>query len=149
VEPLTTKLRNYFNCPTLEGAYLENQGSSASANKHFERRVFGNELMTSSTSKDARISEFTFALLESSGWYTANYSYADPFFWGQGKGCNFLDTKCVNSQFETNREEFCNPLGHGGCQYHRRFAGYCGTVNTKTNKALLSAFNYWKNDTII
>jgi hypothetical protein len=149
VEPLTSRLRTYFNCPTLEGAYLENQGGSASVNKHFERRVFGNELMTSSISKDARISEFTFALLESSGWYTMNYSYADPFFWGKGKGCNFLETKCVNSQFQTNEEEFCSPLKKGGCMLHGRYGGFCGTLAGHTSSTLISAYNYWNNDTIV
>jgi len=44
VEPLTSKLRNYFKCPTLEGAYLEDAGSAGSAGSHFERRVFMNEV---------------------------------------------------------------------------------------------------------
>ncbi len=44
VEPLTSKLRSYFDCPTLEGAYLEQQGDSGNVGSHFERRVFYNEV---------------------------------------------------------------------------------------------------------
>ena len=38
VEPLTKRLREYFDCSSLEGAYLENEGTSASAASHFERK---------------------------------------------------------------------------------------------------------------
>jgi len=41
--PLTTRLRKHFNCPNLEGAYLENEGSLGSAGSHFERRIFMND----------------------------------------------------------------------------------------------------------
>lgn len=44
IEPLTTRLKNYFNCSTLAGAYMENQGGSGSAGSHFERRIFYNEV---------------------------------------------------------------------------------------------------------
>ena len=44
VEPLTSKLRAYFNCPNLEGAYLENAGEEGSAGSHFERRIFMNDV---------------------------------------------------------------------------------------------------------
>jgi len=41
---LTTRLRAYFSCPTLEGAYLEQQGDSGNIGSHFERRAFYNEV---------------------------------------------------------------------------------------------------------
>ena len=44
IPSLTNRLRTYFNCPTVEGAYLENQGSIGSAGSHFERRIFYNEV---------------------------------------------------------------------------------------------------------
>ena len=41
-------VRAHFNCPTLEGAELENQGSSPTeVASHLERRVFGNEVKIS------------------------------------------------------------------------------------------------------
>jgi len=42
--PLTKRLRSHFNCSSLEGAYLENQGGDGSASSHFERRIFYNEV---------------------------------------------------------------------------------------------------------
>lgn len=45
LEPLAKRLQQYFNCPTIEGAYLENQGSPGSIGSHFERRLFFNEVI--------------------------------------------------------------------------------------------------------
>jgi len=42
---LTQRVQTYFNCPTAEGAYLENQGDNMIRNSHFERRIFGNEVI--------------------------------------------------------------------------------------------------------
>jgi len=45
LSPLTTRIRSHFNCATIEGAYLENEGGSGSAGSHFERRIFYNEVI--------------------------------------------------------------------------------------------------------
>ena len=42
--PLTERIRTHFNCSTAEGAYLENEGGPLSADSHFERRIFYNEV---------------------------------------------------------------------------------------------------------
>jgi len=120
VEPLTTRLRNYFNCPSLEGGYLENQGGSGSAGAHWERRTFGNEYMTASSISDARISQFTLALLEGSGWYKVNYDMADAYFWGKGEGCGFM------SSTSSKYKEFCSGSADG-CTFHGAAGGYCAT----------------------
>ena len=39
--------RKHFDCDTLEGIYLENEGTESSRGAHFEKLHFGNELMTS------------------------------------------------------------------------------------------------------
>jgi len=46
IEPLRTKVREHFGCPDLEGAYMEQEGSSGSVGTHFERRVFFNDVKT-------------------------------------------------------------------------------------------------------
>ena len=148
--PLTKRLRAHFNCSTLKGAYLENQGSSGSAGSHFERRVFGNEYMTASAINDARISEFTLAFLEGTGWYTANYSMAEPFFWGKNKGCSFVNGFCVyKTTFKANFDEFCSPLTSKGCTFHGRSGGYCATTSPAASSSLDPDMNYWKNNTAL
>lgn len=39
------------------------------------------------------------AILEDSGWYIPNYDLAEPIFFGQGKGCDFLNKGCTGTNF--------------------------------------------------
>jgi len=159
--PLTQRLRKHFNCSTLEGAYLENQGTFASIGSHFERRVFYNEVfftsfppslnnskfMTASVIKEARFSEFTLALLEGTGWYQVNYSYAEPMTYGRNEGCAFLDTPCMNKGTKmVNFQEFCSPLGSLGVSWAKRAFGSCGSFPpSKASASLPDYFDYWGN----
>jgi hypothetical protein len=42
----------------------------------------------------SRLSPFTLAALEDSGWYVANYADAEPLDWGRGAGCDFVTSSC-------------------------------------------------------
>jgi len=42
----------------------------------------------------ARLSAFTLAALEDSGWYAANYDDVEPLDWGRGAGCDFVLSSC-------------------------------------------------------
>jgi len=124
VPPLTSRLRKFFGCSSLAGAYMENTGSSATAGSHLERRMFPFEAMTSGLIYQQSMSEFTLALLEGTGWYIPNYSYADPYWFGQGEGCGFLTTRCSTansrySDFCTGSARSCTVVGRGG--------GKCGS----------------------
>jgi len=134
VAPLTAKLRAHYGCATLPGAFLEDDGGAGTEGSHFERRHFIYETMCSGVIHGRRISEFSLSVLEGSGWYMPNYTYAEPFFFGKGQGCNFLYQDCTAQTF--NYEEFCtgstrgcSPVGRGGgicssdtrsegCKYH-------------------------------
>jgi len=128
VEPLTTKLRDHFGCSTLKGAYMENSGTSATAGSHFERRIFSFEFMTSGLIYQQQVSKFTLALLEGSGWYVADYSFADPFWWGQGQGCSFVTGACSTSKFD----EFCSSSSRD-CTNPGRGGGSCSTDGRSDN----------------
>lgn len=120
VPPLTDKLRAHFNCSTIQGAQMESDGSvTGSQGSHFERRFFNYETMTSGVLHGRRLSEFTLALLEGSGWYIPDYSYAEPFYFGKDEGCNFLTKTCGTtgfnpSEFCTGTARGCTPVGRGG-----------------------------------
>ena len=120
VEPLTSKLRTYFGCSDLEGAWMENGGSDGTAGSHFERRHFVYEAMSSPLIYQQAFSQFTLALLEGTGWYTANYTYADPYWFGQGQGCSFLTGTCSASSYD----EWCTGSSRG-CTVTGRGAGSC------------------------
>jgi len=139
VAPITNRVRKFFGCNTLKGAYMENSGSSATAGAHFERRLFPFEAMTSGLIYQQSFSEFTLAMLESTGWYVPDYSYADPYWFGQGQGCSFLSSTCTsaNSKFDdfcTGSSRGCTVVGRGGgsCSTDTRSDG-CRFVHPNVN----------------
>ncbi|XP_045456221.1 leishmanolysin-like peptidase [Melitaea cinxia] len=95
VTPRVVKeVRDHFNCSLLEGAELEDQGGDGTALTHWEKRVFENEAMTGTHTQNSVFSRITFAMMEDTGWYRADYSHAAPLDWGKGLGCNFAMTSC-------------------------------------------------------
>lgn len=124
VEPLTTNLRNYFGCSSVPGAIMENDGGAGTAGSHFERRYFLYEVMTSGVIDSYRVSTFSFNVLEASGWYVPNYTYAEPFYFGQGEGCNFIYDSCTAANTEFS--EFCS-VASRGCTAAGRGGGTCSS----------------------
>ncbi|KAK7869707.1 hypothetical protein R5R35_011777 [Gryllus longicercus] len=88
------EVRAHFACDALEGAELEDQGEDGTALTHWEKRLFENEAMTGTHTQNPVYSRLTLALLEDTGWYRANYSLAQPLFWGKGLGCDFAMRSC-------------------------------------------------------
>ena len=69
------EVRRHFNCPTLEGAELEDQGGDGTSFTHWEKRIFQNEAMTGTVHTAKPVyTRLTLALLEDSGWYIPDYS---------------------------------------------------------------------------
>lgn len=122
VPPLTERLRKFYGCSSLEGAIMENEGGEGTALSHFERKYFVYEAMASGGIHGRRISEFSLAMLEGSGWYDVDYSYAEPFYYGQGQGCSFLNYKCSSSS--SKFDEYCTGSSRG-CAPHGRGGGRC------------------------
>lgn len=103
--------RAHFNCSKLEGAELENQGESGTHTTHWEKRLYEvcvvlfyertrqclqNEAMTGTHTQNPVYSRLTLAMMEDTGWYTANYSMAQPLHWGHNLGCNFAMGSCAH-----------------------------------------------------
>jgi len=126
IEPLTSNLRKFYGCSTLPGALLEDDGGVGTAGSHFERRGFLYEVMTSGVITGYRVSSFSFNVLEGTGWYVPNYDYAEPFYFGQGEGCNFVYQDCSAKGFSFS--EFCKPTGPSrGCTANGRGGGVCAS----------------------
>jgi len=123
IPELTTKLRKHYGCTTLEGAFLEDDGGDGTAASHFERRHFIYEVMTSGVMHGRRISEFSLGLLEGTGWYQPDYSYAEPYYFGSGQGCSFLKSSCASSSFTF--DEFCKVQASRGCTAAGLGGGVC------------------------
>ncbi len=114
--PLTAMLRNHTGCATIPGLFMENNGGA-----HIERRFFQWEIMTTGGIIGSKISFVTLGFLEGTGWYVPDYSYAEPFFFGQGEGCGFYADSIVSTNFP---DEYCTGTGIG-CTEVNNGGGYC------------------------
>lgn len=76
--------------------------------------------MTAQLDKNARVSSFTFAVLEDSGWYTVNFSMLEPLVWGVNQGCDILNG---NSSLFTACGNVSNTLS--SCTIDYSAIGYC------------------------
>jgi leishmanolysin len=129
IPELTEKLRNFYGCPTIPGLIMENDGGSGTALSHVERKYWVYDSMSSGGIFGRRVSEFSLGLLEGSGWYVPNYDYAEPYFFGQGQGCDFIDQKCSSSK--AIFDEFCTGSSRG-CAPQGRSGGKCAS-DSKAN----------------
>lgn len=107
--------RKHFNCSTLEGAELENQGGEGTALAHWEKRLFENEGMTGVFTQNSAFSRLTLALMEDTGWYKVDYDMAEPLQWGKNLGCLFAKNSCgawMKAQKDAGKTmaPFCNNL---------------------------------------
>jgi hypothetical protein len=101
--------REYFNCkfilfllikgPFVNQIPLENDGRINNKAGHFEKILFGNELMTSETPRVSVLSAFSLNLALDSGFFKVDISQAEQFFWGRNAGCNFLEYFCDGNCF--------------------------------------------------
>ncbi|EGR27298.1 leishmanolysin family protein, putative [Ichthyophthirius multifiliis] len=144
--------RKYYNCPTVEGMQLENEGSLGTISSHWEKTVIFNEMMVGDDVSDSVLSIFTIALLKDTGFYTeVNENMADNIFWGKGKGCDFLENACQstieypeypkqNDQFQCTFEYEGMGVGNSvvfsdGCALIKLFLyTLCTNPNSITNK---------------
>jgi len=123
-------MRSHFGCSTINGALMENNGDSTTAASHFERKIFVYEAMSSGSILGRRITEFSFALLEGSGWYVPDYNYAEPYFFGKGQGCSFITGTCSSSS--SSFDDYCTGSSKG-CTPHGRGGGYCQSDSLSDN----------------
>ncbi|PIK55378.1 putative leishmanolysin-like peptidase [Apostichopus japonicus] len=105
--------RRHFNCDSLEGIELENDGGGGTMFSHFEKRLLENEAMTGTHTHDRQFSRFTLAVLEDTGWYHVNYDLADQLVWGRDLGCDFVKKSCkswmdIRKSRGQSLSPFCN-----------------------------------------
>ena len=120
--------RKYFNCDRLEGLELENQGGEGSSMSHWEQRILLGEYMGAVIyQEEMAISEFTLAFLEDSGWYKPKYYTGGLFRFGKNKGCEFIESDCLDTNFETEfKNEFFDASNawYGSCSTGRQSRTY-------------------------
>jgi leishmanolysin len=120
--------RDFFGCQELGGVSLEDGGDAASANSHWEKRIFRDDLMGPSVVDNSVISKVTLGLLEDMGWYYPDYGIAETSLWGRNQGCQFPNGNCTDW---TQPLTSCipGPSPQPTCSYDRWSITYCAVVN--------------------
>ena len=127
------KARQHFNCPSLKGVPLENQGGSGSLGSHWEARYMLGDYMISTDYMDTVISDITLALFEDSGFYQVNYYTGGLFKFGKNQGCSFLNSKCIVNGETQYENEFCTSFGEDSCSTTRENKGKCYVYSYSSN----------------
>ncbi|KAM9977599.1 hypothetical protein ACTFIR_011466 [Dictyostelium discoideum] len=116
-------VRKFFDCPSLEGAELEDQGGTGTEFSHWEKRIFDNEYMTGTASQYPIFSNLTLSLFADLGFYAVNFTNAETLVWGNGLGCTFASKPCNEWG---NSKLFCTSIGSRAlCSYDRISKGQC------------------------
>ena len=118
-------LLTHLNCPAANwptaGGELEDYGGSGTVGSHWEKRVFRNELMNGVSEPIMYRSGMTLSYFADSGWYSVDFSVADPLAWGDGQGCGFAAAQCNG----WSPSYFCTSQAGAGCTADMRFQATC------------------------
>ncbi|KAI6188010.1 hypothetical protein M3Y98_00307400 [Aphelenchoides besseyi] len=138
------EVRRHFNCSSLLGAELEDQGGFGTSLVHWEKRLFENEAMTGTHTQDPIYSRITLALFEDSGWYDVSYDAAEVLDFGRNLGCDFAKMTCGEWIRKQNKRglpiaPYCQLPKHDGkrslavtrCSSARNALSFCNLVPYK------------------
>ncbi|MCQ2816657.1 MAG: hypothetical protein MJ252_05245 [archaeon] len=137
------KAKKYFNCDSMIGVHLEDQGGEGTSGSHWEQRIMNGDYMIGSEIGEHSISEITLAVFEDLGWYKINYYTGGLFRYGKNKGCEFLNNKCVENGNTDFSNEFCIIQDSPRCFSGRTSKGYCFMQQYKT---LQDPYKYFGSD---
>ena len=137
------KARQHFNCASLTGVPLENQGGEGSAGSHWEARYMLGDYMISTDYMDNVISDITIAMFEDSGFYEVEYYSGGLFKFGKNKGCDFLNKKCIENGNLLFEDEFCVTPRKPMCSSSRTIKGFCAIY--EYSSSVPSAYQYFNN----
>ena len=122
---VVAEAQRHFNCSSVVGIELENQGGDGTSLSHWNARIMLNDYMIGVSYDEPAISEITLAFFEDSGWYQANYYTGGLFRFGKNEGCGFLNSKCINNQQVQYTNEYCNESGASMCMAGKTGKGFC------------------------
>ena len=145
---VTAFVREHFDCPTLLGAELEDEGGDGTQWSHFEESLFHGELMTGIAVGAGRsiLSNLTLSLMEDSGWYQPDYSFGGYLSFGEGAGCDFASRKC-ESDGAAAEAFFCDQPGETACTADELALGRCETNPLANGCSIAKGFgNYQCQD---
>jgi hypothetical protein len=118
---VVSKLKHHFDCDMVgrnlpEGAPMTAIGKVPQS--HWDSTILPGSIMTSKLGEPEYtfVDALTLSVFQDTGWYMVNFSNADDYLWGKGKGCNFL--QALNSRKIPDYEEkLCSTNYNSGCNY--------------------------------
>ena len=138
------KAKQHFNCNSLIGIPLEDQGGIGSSGSHWEARYMLGDYMISTFYMDTILSDISLALFEDSGFYKVEYYSGGLFKFGKNKGCDFLNKKCLLDEKTLFNEEFCDSQYQPMCTSSRTAKGQCLIYDYKSME-IPSKYQYFSN----
>eukprot|EP00854_Cymbomonas_tetramitiformis_P029047 gene29047-36110_t len=143
---VVTKAQEQFDCTSVTGAALENEGGSGTSGSHWEMRLFHDEMMVgSSGSQRSSLSSMTLALAQDSGWYTPNYDNAMHLAWGYKEGCSFATaTTSCGTTTDPLGDYFCSSSDADAeftCSTNDKHLGYCAELTLADGCSTRMAFS--------
>ena len=125
--------RKHFNCKSLTGIPLEDQGGPGNICGHWESRYMLGDFMISKDYVDNIMSDITLALFNDSGIFRAQPYSGGLFKFGKNKGCKFFNKNCIENQKGIRKtsfpNEFCTDYGKEICSASRMSKGTCVLYN--------------------
>ena len=100
---------------------MENGGGTGSAGAHFEKLIFGDEIMVPDDTYDSRFSQMSLAVAADSGWYDVDLFSGDQYEFGRDEGCGMFSSRCEANAIT----EFCNSNGKTGCSDNMKYVSLC------------------------
>lgn len=118
------QIRKHFDCSSITQFPLETQGGSGTAGEHWDSRYMLGDYMVGNQYQEQAISDITLALFEDTGYYQVNYYSGGLLKFGKGKGCNFINKKCIENEKPISNE-FCVVPDELKCTSARTMKGNC------------------------
>eukprot|EP01090_Pellita_catalonica_P002687 TRINITY_DN1225_c0_g1_i2.p1 TRINITY_DN1225_c0_g1~~TRINITY_DN1225_c0_g1_i2.p1 ORF type:complete len:662 (+),score=59.49 TRINITY_DN1225_c0_g1_i2:281-1987(+) len=118
--------QEHFGCATVDHVLLEDAEPYPAS--HFDARIAYDDLMTSKpNSLTAKVTRLSLAVMEDTGWFTANYFEADFQPFGFKKGCDFLDETSCTNLVQNYPDHFCDSSQQTetACSIDSLQQGYC------------------------
>lgn len=119
------KARKHFNCDLIKGVPLENKGGAGTTMSHWSKKYMNTDYMIGDSYIENILSDITLALFEDSGWYDVDYTKANVFVWGKGKGCDFFNLQCMSNLKTLFKDEFCMEPNQEVCSITKKSRGLC------------------------
>lgn len=138
--------RAHYNCPTVPGMELEDEGGAGTASSHWKRRNAKDELMAGIAGA-GYYTAFTMSIFDDMPFYRARWGMEEPMSWGNDSGCVLLTEKCLTDGVSAYPEMFCESrTDTNKCTSDRLSLGNC--VIFRYDHSLLPQYQYFSDPTI-